>query len=565
MFSSRQDASSGRPPRITSRSGGASRYPGLVVQPIARVGPYDLIRPLGAGGMAETFVAVRRGPEGFQQTVCLKRILQGHTAEPSFIELFLDEARLLAQLRCAGIVQVYDFGAADGTYYMALELIDGADMDALIGSLAKRDMRLPPEVALYIATQLLVALDYAHSVVVDGHPLNIVHRDISPSNILLSMHGEVKLTDFGIAKSRGRKHKTQTGHTKGKVAYMSPEQVRGEELDARSDLFAVGVLLYEMLTGTHPFYAPTDLTLLNNILSGKRRALLELLPEASPPVVALVDALLQVEAGNRPASAGDALRAMAGQEQAFVLQRKLATLMVEYRAATPPRATSATPAPAPSDGGTAILPPGKTPADRVAFAQTKDLEPGRAGSDSARSSHLLRDTSRELHVTGQPKKMRWLWAVGVLLLLVALLGAGLSLRGKPSDTAPAARVASPAPTADDLTTTGSGPRVAPVVPQIQPDAPAPRQPGVPAPEETSPEETSPEETPSPTKPTLLHAPNEPTRALSGSERVRGSRRAKTSVSTPAPLGSRRTEPTHNGTEVKNPKARSGVPVSTDDF
>ena len=165
--------------------------------PPQHIGPYQLVRPLGVGGMAETFLAVRRGPAGFEQRVCLKRILPAHTAEPRFLELFLDEARLLAHMHSAAIVQVFDFGEADGTYYMALELVEGIDLETLLHSCAKTNTRLPTSVSLYIAAQLLSALDYAHTLEADGQPLHIVHRDISPSNVLLSKHGEVKLTARG--------------------------------------------------------------------------------------------------------------------------------------------------------------------------------------------------------------------------------------------------------------------------------------------------------------------------------------------------------------------------------
>jgi serine/threonine protein kinase len=302
---------------------------------LARVGPYELLRPLGAGGMAETFVAVRRGPARFEQRVCVKRILPGRAADPRFVELFLDEARLLAKLRNAAIVQVYDFGESDGTYYMALELVEGMDLEALLNALRSRTKRLPIALALYIAGQILSALHYADSLVIDGEPLQLVHRDISPSNVLLSLQGEVKLTDFGIAKARGRQHKTQTGHTKGKVAYMSPEQVRGDELDSRSDLFAVGVVLYEMLSGVHPFDAPTDLALLNNILSGKYRPIAELLPELPSTVTELLQRLLSIDRNARPPTPGDALLMVSVFDQPFALQRQLAALVSDLR--PPPR------------------------------------------------------------------------------------------------------------------------------------------------------------------------------------------------------------------------------------
>ena len=298
-----------------------------MTRPGDQLGAYELVRPLGAGGMAETFVAVRRGPAGFEQRVCLKRILPGCAADPVFVELFLDEARLLARLQCRNIVHVHDFGEIDGTYYMALELIDGVDLEGLLTSLRGRGARMPESVALYITTEILTALSYAHTLEIDGELQQIVHRDISPSNILLSKTGEVKLTDFGIAKARGRAHRTQAGHTKGKIAYMSPEQMRAEELDGRSDLFAVGVVLFELLTGAHPFDATTDYALQVNIMTGKRRPLRELLPSASNQLATLVDALLATDRDQRPASAADAIALMPPLESTFALQRQLETLV----------------------------------------------------------------------------------------------------------------------------------------------------------------------------------------------------------------------------------------------
>jgi eukaryotic-like serine/threonine-protein kinase len=293
----------------------------------ARLGPYELVRPLGAGGMAETFVALRRGPAGFEQRVCLKRILPGYAAEPSFIEQFLDEAQLLAQMSCAQIVQVFDFGEFAGTYYMALELVEGVDLEALLRSCTLRQQPLPRAVSLFIAAQLLSALDYAHSLASQGQPLHIVHRDISPSNVLLSRRGEVKLADFGIAKSSRRSHRTRPGRGKGKLAYLCPEQVLGDTLDARGDLFSLGVVLYEMLSGQHPFMDESEHTLLENILAGRRRSLTELVPDLPAEVTHFVDQLLAVEPGARAQSARAALDQLPLAESSFAVQRQLAELV----------------------------------------------------------------------------------------------------------------------------------------------------------------------------------------------------------------------------------------------
>jgi serine/threonine protein kinase len=306
-----------------------------MTRPLGNLGAYELLRPLGAGGMAETFVALRRGPAGFEQRVCLKRILPGCAADPTFVELFLDEARLLARLQCRNIVHVYDFGETEGTYYMALELVEGMDLEGLLKSLRARGVRMSPSVALYVTGEVLAALSYAHTLEIDGEAQHIVHRDISPSNILISKNGEVKLTDFGIAKARGRSHRTQTGHTKGKVAYMSPEQMRAESVDGRSDLFAIGVVLFELLTGTHPFDANTDFALQLNIMNGKRPPLRELLPDAAPQVAELVDALLATDANQRPASAADAIDMIPSLGATFALQRELQQLVAGGSGSSP--------------------------------------------------------------------------------------------------------------------------------------------------------------------------------------------------------------------------------------
>jgi serine/threonine protein kinase len=277
--------------------------------------------------MAETFVAVRRGPASFEQRVCLKRILPACAENPVFVELFLDEARLLGRLQCRNIVHVYDFGEVDGTYYMALELVDGVDLAHLLASLREHGQSMPQQVALYVVSEVLSALSYAHALIVDGEPMAVVHRDISPSNILISRGGEVKLTDFGIAQARGRMHRTQTGHTKGKVAYMSPEQIRAEPLDGRSDLFSLGVVLFELLTGVHPFDSTTDFAVQLSIMAGKRAALRELRPDMPADVAKLVDALLATRALDRPQTADDALALVPSSGSGFALQQQLAKLV----------------------------------------------------------------------------------------------------------------------------------------------------------------------------------------------------------------------------------------------
>ncbi|MGB8222364.1 MAG: serine/threonine-protein kinase [Polyangiales bacterium] len=184
-------------------------------------GDYELVERLGVGGMAETFVAIRRGPGGFEQRVCLKRILPTFAGDRDFVEMFLREAKLSALLHHGHIARVLDFGMADGTHYLTLELIEGADLRALLRHLRRRGETLDPGLTSFIAHALASALDFAHTADENGHAAGIIHRDVSPSNVLLSNAGEVKLADFGIAKATNLPGSIQSGALKGKIAYVN--------------------------------------------------------------------------------------------------------------------------------------------------------------------------------------------------------------------------------------------------------------------------------------------------------------------------------------------------------
>ncbi|HEY1695781.1 MAG TPA: serine/threonine-protein kinase [Polyangiaceae bacterium] len=213
-----------------------------------RLGPYDLLRRIATGGMAEVYVARRAGPHGFQKTVAVKRILPQFARDPDFVAMFVDEARVCARLGHPNIVQVFDFGEQDGELYMAMEYVDGTTGARLIRAAAGRGEEIPLDVCLHITLSILRALDYAHTARDDdGKPLDLVHRDVSPGNVLVDRTGAVKLTDFGIARAAEIERRTDAGQLKGKLGYMSPEQVVGRELDARSDIFTLGIVLAEML------------------------------------------------------------------------------------------------------------------------------------------------------------------------------------------------------------------------------------------------------------------------------------------------------------------------------
>jgi serine/threonine-protein kinase len=225
------------------------------------LGPYELVSRIGQGGMAEVWRARAFGASGFEKTVVLKMLLPELQGDAQHERMFIEEARLHARLNHQNLVQLHELSTADGRYYVRLDWVDGADLATLLGH---KPMSEP--LALYVAEQLALALDYLHRVTDDGgRPLGLVHRDVSPQNVLLSVEGEVKLTDLGIAKATALKETTRAGVRKGKYAYMSPEQVSGRALTAASDQFALGVTLFELLTGGRPFDGATPLETMDKV------------------------------------------------------------------------------------------------------------------------------------------------------------------------------------------------------------------------------------------------------------------------------------------------------------
>ncbi|WP_446651800.1 protein kinase domain-containing protein [Archangium violaceum] len=218
--------------------------------------------------MAEVFLARVEGPMGFEKTLVLKRILPHLAEDPAFVGMFFTEARVAAQLNHPHIVQIFDFGQADGTYYLAMEFIDGPDLRTLSARAVQAGVALPPAFCAKVISAACEGLAFAHDFVdpASGKHLELIHRDISPDNILLSRQGAVKVVDFGIAKATNQSHKTKTGLIKGKIAYMPVEQLQGQQLDRRADVYALGLVLYELLTGQYPFEATTDVSMMQAIL-----------------------------------------------------------------------------------------------------------------------------------------------------------------------------------------------------------------------------------------------------------------------------------------------------------
>ncbi|HEX5754055.1 MAG TPA: protein kinase [Archangium sp.] len=232
------------------------------------LGKYQLVSKLATGGMAEVYLARADGPMGFTKALVVKRILPHLAEDPQFVEMFIAEARLAAQLNHPNIVQIFDFGEADGTWFLAMEYIDGLNLRVLAKRARAVEVPLPPACCARIIASACEGLAFAHDSRDPelGVPLGLIHRDISPDNILLSHQGAVKVVDFGIAKAADQGHRTQTGVIKGKLAYMPPEQLRGAALDRRVDVYALGIVLYELLTGHKPFDATTEASMVQAIL-----------------------------------------------------------------------------------------------------------------------------------------------------------------------------------------------------------------------------------------------------------------------------------------------------------
>ncbi|MFO0596756.1 MAG: serine/threonine-protein kinase [Myxococcaceae bacterium] len=229
-------------------------------------GKYLLLERLNVGGMAEVFVAKAFGVEGFERILAIKKILPTMAEDEEFITMFIDEARISVQLNHANVVHIHELGKHDDAYYIAMEYVSGKDLRALLERFRRRKEIMPTAMAVFCATKICEGLDYAHRKKdARGQELHIIHRDVSPQNILISYEGEVKIIDFGIAKAANRSQKTQAGILKGKFGYMSPEQVRGLPIDRRSDIFAVGVILYEMLTGEKLFVGESDFSTLEKV------------------------------------------------------------------------------------------------------------------------------------------------------------------------------------------------------------------------------------------------------------------------------------------------------------
>jgi serine/threonine protein kinase len=267
-------------------------------------GNYFLLEKIAIGGMAELFKAQQRGVQGFQKIVAIKRILPHFSDNEDFVTMFIDEAKLAAQLTHPNIVQIFDLGKAGSSYYIAMEYVNGRDLRTLLRKVREHGLPFPEQVAAFVVMKVAAALDYAHRKRgFDDRELKLVHRDISPQNVILSTEGAVKLVDFGIAKAASKASHTVAGALKGKLLYMSPEQATGQPLDNRSDLYSLGLVLFELLTGERCFQADSELGVLEKVRLGRVSDLLSLNPKVSKEMAAIVNRALQKSVDHRYPSA----------------------------------------------------------------------------------------------------------------------------------------------------------------------------------------------------------------------------------------------------------------------
>jgi len=274
-----------------------------------KFGQYVLVEKIATGGMAEVWKARMRGVEGFQKIVAIKKILPHLSDNQDFIEMFVDEAKLAAQLNHNNIIHIYDLGKIQNSYYIAMEYIDGFDLKTILRRGHERDHPMSVELALFVTSKIASALDYAHRKKdFEEREMGLVHRDVSPQNVLISQEGDIKLCDFGIAKAASKASHTQAGALKGKLQYMSPEQAWGRNIDRRSDIFALATVLFEMLTGRKLFTGDNELSILEQVREARVQPPSAFNDEVTPEIDKIVLKALHKDPAHRYQTAGEMAR-----------------------------------------------------------------------------------------------------------------------------------------------------------------------------------------------------------------------------------------------------------------
>jgi serine/threonine protein kinase len=380
------------------------------------LGKYKLVKLIASGGMAEVYLARQAGAAGFEKLVCLKRILPHLARDKQFVDMFLNEARLAAQLDHPNIVSIFDLGEANGNYFIAMEFIDGPSLRAVHKRAAERNELLPIPEIVKIISMAAGGLQYAHDLTdAQGKPLGLVHRDISPDNILVHRNGSAKVVDFGIAKAANSSGATRTGTLKGKVAYMPPEQLRGEQLDRRTDVFALGVVLYELLAGRRPWEGDSEVALIGQIMTQDPAPLAELRPEVPEELVGLVNRALAKDRSERFQSCHE-------------LQAEFEALLVSMgQTITTSRVSDFVKAYGPESIGT-----GNAAADEATGLAMQQLENEMNGTGTGAAPALVKGQrrpqerdSRTMHMAeapARPKKSGLLYGVVGFVAVIAVAG-----------------------------------------------------------------------------------------------------------------------------------------------
>ncbi|OJH35504.1 serine/threonine-protein kinase [Cystobacter ferrugineus] len=490
------------------------------------LGKYQLVSKLASGGMAEVYLARAEGPMGFAKSLVVKRILPHLAEDPRFVEMFISEARLAAQLDHPHIVQIFDFGEVDGTWYLAMEFIDGLNLRVLVRHAKTTGMLLPPAYCARIIAHACDGLAFAHDSkdAVTGASLGLIHRDISPDNILLSRQGAVKVVDFGIAKAAGQGHRTESGVLKGKISYMTPEQLRNMAMDRRVDVYALGIVLYELLTGYKPFDATSEASIVHAILHEPFVPAVERRPDLPAAMGSILERALAKDREQRYPDC----RTFQADLEGFILSAgepvgawNLAQLVERVKA------TSASP-------GAKLIsanePEKRTPARKTPeTAIPETTTPETTTPETTTPAHLAKPTLETRPVgnaqTGRRGSWTGLIAAGVGAAVLIALAAGLVMRdespanARPGVTGPTA----PVPLSE-----------APVPEEV--GGPAPSEPPTPARDEPPPEPTDKTPVPESLAPAVVAQKSLEDSALERPKPSRGSRARATPPETSVLMG-----------------------------
>jgi TonB family protein len=437
-------------------------------------GQYVIEKHIATGGMADVYKARMMGMEGFQKTVAIKRILSNLTDSDEFVRMFIDEAKLAAQLSHNNIIHIYDLGKIDRSHYIAMEFIEGWDLRSILEECRNRGITMPIELALYITTLLASALDYAHKKRdFDNQALGLVHRDVSPQNVLISFEGDVKLCDFGIAKAASKASQTRAGALKGKLQYMSPEQAWGKDIDHRSDIFSLGLVLFEMLTSEKVFTGTSELSVLEQVRDPIITAASMKNPEVDAEIDRIAFLALNAERDNRYQSAEemqrDLERIMRKKRMspdrgtiATFLKTLGAGVEIPPEPAGAPAATPATPAPKPvspsppparTAASSAKAPPPEKRRESL-FAPNDELEFGLSSRTKGvppvfdLDGHSSGVSSKRVRKDGGNQRL-WMLLGLLALVVVAAGGWWIFFSGGSSEGPPIARAAPVTPLATE--------------------------------------------------------------------------------------------------------------------